>query len=159
MADLGLTFHTMKNTDTNPKLRLSEHFALEEFTRSATSVRLGIDNTPTAAIVERLRKLCQHVLEPLRLRFGVLKVTSGYRCRALNAAVGGAANSQHIRGEAADIFVSSEEVAKKMVDYAQRNLDFDQAILEHRRRTGSRWLHLSYTSSRKNRRMIVYKTL
>lgn len=149
----------MKNTSPNTCLRLSEHFTLEEFTRSATSVRLGIDNTPPEAAVERLRKLCQHVLEPLRMRFGVLKVTSGYRCRTLNDAVGGAKGSQHTRGEAADIFVSSEEVAMKMVDFASRNLDFDQAILEHRRRTGSRWLHISYTSRRKNRRMIAYKTL
>jgi len=149
----------MKNTPKDLNLRLSEHFALREFVRSATAITLKIDNNPPDEAVERLRQLCQHLLEPLRMRFGVLRVTSGYRSRELNRAVGGAKNSQHLRGEAADIHVTRSEVAYKMIDYISQHLDFDQALLEHKRRTGARWLHLSYKADGTNRRQIRVITL
>ena len=93
---------------------LSPHFTVGEFFRSGTAIRLGIDNNPdahpgegisTAEVVENLRALCTEVLEPLRRRVGRVIVTSGYRCQELNKAVGGVWNSQHLKGEAADIFV------------------------------------------------------
>lgn len=144
----------MKNTNLNLDIRLSEHFSLREMVRSCRSVQLGIDNTPDAATIERLRQLCIHVLEPLRCQFGVLRITSGYRCQALNKAVGGSPTSQHLRGEAADVHLSSQDVTQKMLRFLADGIDFDQAIVEHNRRTGARWLHLSYSTRHKNRRMI-----
>lgn len=85
-------------------MKLSEHFTLEELTRSATAKARGIDNTPTERDKNNLKRLAAEVLEPLRKMAGVpIIVTSGYRCPKLNAAVGGEPTSQHMRGEAADI--------------------------------------------------------
>ena len=128
----------------NGDMRLSDHFKLREFTLSGTAIRNGLDNTPSAVEIERLRALCVNVLEPLRKRFGVLRITSGYRSERVNKIVGGAARSQHRLGEAADIHVSSLEVAKKMCDFVKEHLDFDQLILESAAKTGARWIHVSY---------------
>ena len=92
--------------DKNTQTRLSEHFTLEEMCRSGAAVRHRIDNTPDREQAERLRQLCLNVLEPLRRRFGVIRITSGFRSERLNAIVGGANTSQHMRGEAADITVA-----------------------------------------------------
>jgi len=134
----------MKKIDLS--VHLSEHFTLREFVRSGVAIRCHIDNTPGAAEVERMRALCVNVLEPLRRRFGCLRITSGYRCPALNRAVGGVANSQHVRGEAADLHVSDREVGLKMYEYIQRCLPFDQLLFEHGRR-GALWLHVSYRAA------------
>ncbi len=124
-------------------MQLTEHFRLAEFTRSGTAIRLGIDNRPPDIVVECLRHLCQKVLEPLRRRFGVVRITSGYRCDTLNKAVGGAPRSQHRLGQAADIHITSKENGRKMFDYIERYLPFDQLLFEHSKTTGARWIHVS----------------
>lgn len=138
---------------------MSEHFTLVEFTRSATAMDKGIDNTPSLTVVYRLQQLCLSVLEPLRKRFGVIRVTSGYRCEALNKAVGGVSNSQHVTGEAADIHVTGMEEAKKLAAYIEQSTDFDQLIYEPRgngnTRKAPRWLHVSYKASGKNRKQVL----
>lgn len=131
---------------------LSEHFALREFIVSGAAIRHNIDNTPEAWHVERLRSLCQTVLEPLRRRFGVIRITSGYRCPRLNAIVGGAPASQHLKGEAADIHVSGREQGVKMFAYIRDNLDFDQLLFERRSKTGVYWLHVSCKPDAKENR-------
>lgn len=136
----------------NQKTMLSEHFSLEEMTRSGVAISNGISNTPSAADIERMRLLCVNVLEPVRRRFGVTRISSGFRSKELNAAVGGVATSQHLYGEAADIHISSTEAGRKIYDYIRRNLDFDQLLFEHRMSNGCRWLHVSYTTRRANRR-------
>lgn len=137
-------------------LQLTEHFMLHEFTRSAKAIDLGIDNCPPRAAIECLQILCQQVLEPLRRRFGVIRITSGYRCDVLNDAVGGARNSQHRLGQAADIHISSIEEGRKMFRFIQENLPFDQLLLEHSASRGTRWLHVSVRpDSHRNRRMAV----
>ncbi|MDD7317841.1 MAG: D-Ala-D-Ala carboxypeptidase family metallohydrolase [Prevotella sp.] len=137
-------------------VRLTEHFTLKEMCQSGTAVRMSIDNVPDEKTVERLKALCVNVLEPTRRRFGVLRVTSGYRCPQLNKAVNGAQNSQHMRGEAADIHVSSMEVGRKMYDFIKKNTAFDQLIFEHSKSTGATWLHVSYSEARSRRHAIPY---
>lgn len=140
-------------TAVSPDMRLSKHFRLSEFTRSATAIRHGIDNEPDAEIAEALQNLCIHVLEPLRRRFGVIRITSGYRCFILNERIGGSRTSQHLLGEAADIHVGSLEVARKYFNFIRDNLDFDQMLLEMK--AGKvHCLHISYTSERENRHLI-----
>ena len=85
-------------------IKLSEHFRLSEFTRSATARRLGIKNEVSSQQLSNLMLLCRYVLEPLRKRFGQpIYVNSGYRSQELNRAVGGAVKSFHLYGRAADI--------------------------------------------------------
>lgn len=135
-------------------MKLSDHFTLGEFVRSATAIKNDIDNMPCEEEVERLRQLCIHVLEPLRSRFGVIRITSGFRCYQLNERVGGARTSQHMWGEAADIHVGSTELGRKMYEYVMKNIDFDQMLLEVKRKNIIHCLHISYRSDRgKNRRM------
>lgn len=84
-------------------MKLSEHFSLSEFLRSEVAARQGFDLTPSPKVIENLTRLCNEVLEPLRLLTGPLIVTSGYRSIALNSFIGGAPNSDHIQGLAADV--------------------------------------------------------
>ena len=98
-----------------------------------------------------MKALCDNVLEPLRRRFGRILITSGYRSPKVNALVGGVPTSQHVRGEAADLFIPSNEVGERMFAYIQANLPFDQLIFERNRKSGTRWLHVSYCKDRKCR--------
>ena len=78
---------------------------MEEMPRSDTAERHGIANDVfDAEHIDNLKELCEHVLEPLRAYMKKpLHINSGFRCLTLNLAVGGAPNSQHMKGEAADI--------------------------------------------------------
>lgn len=90
---------------------LSPHFSLEEMIRSNKAVQKGIDNTPPERSRANLVKLCREILEPIRQKYGMpIRVNSGYRCPALNKLVGGAATSQHVTGEAADIDVGADNL-------------------------------------------------
>lgn len=126
-------------------MRLTEHFRLQEFTRSETASRLGIDNNvKDPKVIDNLRHLCEKVLEPLREHFKVpIAINSGYRCPRLNAAVGGVRNSYHLRGCAADLRVSSEKVARLWLDWLKNNTDHDELILERTSRTSLPWIHVA----------------
>ena len=102
--------------------RLTEHFSLGEMLRSCTADYFGIDNVPTVEQHENMQALCEKVLEPLRKKFGVIIISSGFRNPRLNQAVGGSPQSQHMRGEAADILVLSEEQGDKMFRYIRAAL-------------------------------------
>lgn len=126
-----------------------KHFSLQEFTRSSTAEADGIQNTPAVCEVARIEDLVKEVLDPLREWYGrPIYVTSGYRSPKLNRAVGGAATSQHLRGEAADITTHSRRENKKLYEYIRRHLPFDQLIWEHGDRTGPDWVHVSYKRER-----------
>lgn len=124
--------------------RLTKHFTLHEMTISGTAIRHGWKNEPDDLAIQNLQLLCENVLEPLRARFGVIRITSGYRSVQVNKAVGGVEFSQHRYGQAADVFVPNMEVGKKMFEFIRENTDFDQCIYEYEKKTGRHWLHLSY---------------
>jgi len=127
--------------------QLSKNFTLQEFTKSQTALRQGIDNTPSEEHLANATALFRNVVQPVRDHFGVTVINSGYRGPALNEAVGGSARSQHCKGEAVDIECpgySNYTVAKWIED----NLDFDQLILEFYTPgiPDSGWVHVSYKS-------------
>lgn len=125
-------------------MKLSENFTLEELIRSNTAERMGIDNVPKdEKVVENLRSLCLEVLQPLRDYVGApVHINSGYRCPELNMAVGGVKNSQHCRGEAADIRIVSPKQGREWAAWIEDNCRFDQMLLE-RNKSGAVWLHVS----------------
>lgn len=140
------------------EMQLSEHFKLKEFVRSATAIRHNLDNIPAMEETERLKALCQNVLEPLRKRFGVIRITSGYRSYQVNELVGGSRTSQHMFGEAADIYCGSTEIGRKYYDFIRQNCEFDQMLLEFSggQRKHIHCLHVSFKSDRgKNRNRCV----
>lgn len=141
-------------------LYLTPHFHLSEFTRSATADRLGIDNTPSSDDVIHIMALCAYTLEPLRVWWAQpIHINSGFRCRALNKAVGGVSSSQHLIGEAADIRVKDQEEACRMVEVLKKYCTFDQAIIEHDK-NGNVWLHVSCKWDKThNRKNVIYNML
>ena len=137
-------------------MKLTKHFSIEEFERSERAKRLGIDNTVPKALRPNIQALCENVLEPVREHFEVpIHISSGYRCTALNKAVGGAPKSQHMKGQAADIYINAPPLTLRdiylwMVD----NLSFDQIIWETRP-SGSKWIHVSYQNEKANRQQVL----
>ena len=134
------------------------HFTIEEMYASDTAKRLGIDNKPTTQKMINLVYLCAFVLEPLRVAMGKpIKISSGYRCEKLNKAVGGVYNSQHLKGQAADIDIQGDMAfGRKIFDYIKNNLPFDQLIWEHTA-NGTYWVHVSFVfpDFGKNRRQVI----
>ena len=121
---------------------MAEFFTKPELTRSDTARILKIDNTPTPEASAALDALMWNVLDPIRRMWGKpIIVNSGYRCPKLNAAVGGSATSQHMKGEAADITAGDPTKNKELFDMiAQSAIPFDQLIDEK----NYRWIHVSY---------------
>lgn len=137
-------------------MRLSKNFTLQEFTKSQTALRQGIDNTPDGEHLEAAKALFENVVQPIRDNFGPTVINSGYRGPALNEAVGGSSRSQHCKGEAVDIEcpgVPNADIAQWIVD----NLDFDQVILEFYTPgiPDSGWVHVSYKADGDNRKSIL----
>lgn len=86
--------------------KLSEHFTLNEFVRSAVAKRLKIDNSSylTLGYCRNLQDLCNKILEPIRSSVNSpIIINSGFRCELLNKVVGGVSTSKHMFGKAADI--------------------------------------------------------
>lgn len=132
---------------------LTKNFALEELTASETANRLKINNTPPAEVQAKLRLLCEYILQPLREAYGKpIIVSSAYRCDVLNRAVGGASNSDHKFGCAADIHTLSNVPAcnKELFDIAvnlMRNgkLKHVKQIIDE---YNYKWIHISYQDGR-----------
>ena len=126
-------------------MKLSRNFSLTEFTKSSSAFSLGIDNTPEGEHLEAAKLLFESVVQPVRDEFGLTVINSGYRCPALNEAIGGAKTSQHCKGEAADIEVpgTANIVVAKWIEIF---LKFDQLILEFYSKNdpSAGWVHISY---------------
>src|SRR5210317_565274 len=128
-------------------VKLSQNFTIQEYIKSQTALRQGIDNIPTEEHMGNATALFRNVVQKVRDQFGVTVINSGYRGEALNKAVGGSSKSQHCKGEAVDIEcpgTPNYDVAK----WIEHNLDFDQLILEFYTPgiPDSGWVHVSYKS-------------
>jgi zinc D-Ala-D-Ala carboxypeptidase len=126
-------------------MNLSRNFTLQELIKSDTAIRRGIDNNPNADQIEKLKALCENILQPVRDHFGRVKVTSGYRSPELCQAIGSSINSQHAKAEAADFEVVGTDNAE-LADWIKRELEWDQLILEYYTpgEPNSGWIHCSY---------------
>lgn len=125
-------------------MKLTEHFTLDELTRSTAAQRLGVANTPPQELLPRLVRTAE-LLERIRSTVGVpVVVTSGYRCDVVNRAVGGRTSSDHTQGHAADIlapgFGSPTELARLLAPLVSV-LGIGQLILEGVK--GKQWVHVS----------------
>lgn len=138
-------------------MQLSENLSLAEVIRSETAKRKGVSNMPTPEHIENFKKLAENVFQPIRKHFGrPIHISSGYRSAALNKAIGGAASSQHCKGEAIDIDMDGTEITNAQVfNYIKDNLSFDQMIWEFGTDKNPDWVHVSYNSTGKQRKQIL----
>lgn len=129
---------------------ISKDFSYREFERSKVADAKHICNVITSFEVrDSILALTENVLQPLRNAWGKpLKVNSGYRCKALNAAVGGVPTSQHVKGEAADIAAGDPVKLARLA--VKLGLPFDQMILY------PTFVHFSHKLNGKQRGQICY---
>ena len=142
-------------------MRISKNFTLEELTASATAKAKGIRNEPGQTDIVNLCGLVHNVLQPLRDWWGKeVKIGSGYRSLALNRAVGGVANSQHMKGEAADLCIDGDiQKGKSWFQFIKQHCEFDQLIWERNPKTGAYWVHVSYKCDGTNRKQVINNLL
>ena len=134
-------------------MQLTEHFSLQEM--CATQVRY--DNTPTKIALANLQLLCEKILEPARTWIGPIHVNSGYRTWQGNMAINGFENSQHMRGEAADIVpvnLTLNSTVEAFHKIRQSDIPYDQLIYEKPTKISLGWIHIS-TSSKPRKQVLV----
>ena len=126
-------------------MNLSRNFTLQELIKSDTAVRLGVDNNPNANQIEKLKLLCENILQPVRDHFGPVTVTSGFRSPDLCLKIGSSITSQHTKAEACDFECPGKDNAE-VADWIHKNLETDQLILEFYTpgEPNSGWIHASY---------------
>ena len=139
-------------------VRLSKNFTLQEYTKSQTATRQGLDNTPNDEHLAKAKVLFENVVQKVRDNFGVTVINSGYRGPALNEAVGGSSKSQHCKGEAADIEIFGLD-NKILASWIHNNIKYDQLILEFYKPSDpqSGWVHVSYTDDCRKQFLKAYK--
>jgi hypothetical protein len=134
--------------------RISKHISYKEATRSATALRLGIENIPNEYQLQNMEMVAKKVFEPLREAVDApIKINSFFRCEELNKAIGGSSKSQHCQGRAIDIDDVYGNVSNAfMYYYIKDNLDFDQLIWEFGTDDSPDWVHVSYVDEDSNRK-------
>lgn len=118
-----------------------KYFSIEELCKSDTAKAKGIDNTPSKEVIDNLTRLIETILDPLREWYGsAIHVNSGYRCKALNEAVGGVSNSFHLYGQGIDITAGNRTENEKLFNYIKDNLPFTELGWEGK----GAWIHIGY---------------
>lgn len=129
---------------------MTNYFTIKELCASTIAKAKGIDNTPSQAICDKLHLLITECLNPIREAYGKpITISSGYRCPALNKAVGGVATSQHTKGEAVDMVGKTDEETQKIYQIAKALYNYDQLLFESNGK--KKWVHISYVGKGKNR--------
>jgi len=133
---------------------ISEHISWNEGKASQTAVRMGIDNTPDAETVARMKLTANNCFEPIRKHYGKpIIVSSFYRCWEVNGNVkGSSSTSQHPQGEAIDFI--SENMAE-LFEWIKRNIEFDQLIWEYGDDKSPAWIHISYSERHPNKQEVL----
>ena len=135
-------------------VNISKHISYKEATRSATALRLGIENIPNEYEIQNMEIIAKKVFEPLRKAVDApIKINSFFRSEKLNKAIGGSGKSQHCQGRAIDIDDVYGSVSNAyMFYYIKDNLDFDQLIWEFGTDANPDWVHVSYVDEDSNRK-------
>ena len=143
-------------------MKLSPHFTVQEFTQSQTAGRLGINNDLPIELYETAKRTAEGLEQVrLRLRSHPIHISSGYRCLALNAAVGSKNTSQHVKAEAVDFtcptFGSVNQVIEAIID---SDIAYDQLLSEFVSPTDGSggWIHISFSKANKKQVLIIDKT-
>ena len=139
-------------------MKLSKNLLLSEFLHSNTAKRKNIPNLITDEHLPNALLWARQIFQPTRDHFRKpIFISSGYRSKALNKTIKGSKNSQHCRGEAGDI--DNDKVIsptnRQIFYYIKDNLNFDQLIWEFGNSTSPDWVHVSYSSSGKQRGMVL----
>jgi len=125
-------------------MQLSDHFSLAEMVKSQTAERKDIPNEPDPDQIYSMSLLCENILEPIRLHYGLpIQPSSGFRSAELCLAIGSSIGSQHAKGEAVDFEVATVD-NEELASWIWENLDYDQLILEAYKGGNSGWVHCSY---------------
>lgn len=138
-------------------MKISKHISYEEATRSDTAERIGLNNLPGEMELASMTAVAENVFEPLRAHFCVpIGITSFYRSKALNTAIGGAGSSQHILGQAIDLDADKYGgiTNADIYTYIKDNLEFDTLIWEFGTDKNPAWVHVSYVPGNNRRRLL-----
>lgn len=138
-------------------MQLSKNLSLKEVIKSNTATSLGISNTPEDWEIKNLVAVAQNIFQPIRDHFGIpIGVSSGYRSKELNKAIGGSKYSQHMIGEALDIDadIHGGVTNAEIFNYVKNNLEWDQMIWEFGDDEQPDWVHISYKQMGKNRKEV-----
>lgn len=138
---------------------IGKYLTLEECCKSATAIRLGIENKPNQQQIIALQTLATNIYDKCCERFLIkIPVTSGFRSKELNSAISGSsASSQHMQGEAFDLDLDGTlngVTNSQLFNYIKQNLNFDQLIWEFGTDNNPDWVHVSYDVAGKNRKNI-----
>jgi len=139
-------------------MMLSKNLSVTEFSNSTTAKRKGIDNTPKNSHLEAAKELAKNIFQPIRDHFGKpIWISSGYRSKLLNEAIGGSKTSQHCKGEAIDIDMDGKgnPTNAEIFYYIKDNLPFDQLIWEFGNNENPSWVHVSYKKGGPQRGQIL----
>jgi uncharacterized protein YcbK (DUF882 family) len=135
-------------------MMLSKYFALDEMIASQTATRRHIDNTPNSEQLQNLKETCMQADKVRAFLGGPMFISSGFRSAKLNAAIGGARTSSHLRGEALDFTCPSFGTPKEVfVALSNSGILFDQLILEYPESTGA-WVHIGFGSEMRNEKLV-----
>lgn len=136
-------------------MKLSEDFWKEEFERSMTAIRQGMNNSIPDHLMPNIQALVDNVLQPLRTERDLpIIIGSGYRCLSLNSYIGSKATSQHPKGEAADFddWIDNRELFDLIIEM---DLPYDQLIWEFGNDKRPAWIHCSHRRSKRNRKQLL----
>jgi hypothetical protein len=138
-------------------MQLSKNLSLAEMISSDSAKRNGISNYPTEEHIKNLVGWALNIFQPLRDHLGVaVNMSSGYRSFLLNKFIKGSKTTQHSKGEAGDIDMDGSEVTNAEVFFwIKDNLNFDQLIWEFGTVENPAWVHVSYSSSGKQRNQVL----
>lgn len=140
-------------------MQLSKNLTMAEMLRSDSAKRNGIKNEPTAEHLENMKALAENVFQKIRDHFGIpIHISSGYRSKELNKAIGGSQTSQHSKGQAMDIDMDNTSIKNaELFHWVKNNIEFDQLIWEFGTKANPDWVHVSFVAPGKgvNRKQVL----